>query len=543
MTCVQQYVNIIHDGKAISVIDTTNGFINATEICRSANKLWHNFSKSQKAKRLIDAVAKITNKNHNDVVICKVGGDHSGTWVHPIIATNLATWCSDDFGVKVSLWIEEAKQDIQKIKKEWEHEICNLKPMINDEEVKERLVKERLARQLEGEVEVPCSHGNIDIVTKTEIIEVKVAKHYKHAIGQILVYGDEFVNYKKRIHLFCDDKSKLGEIIMKALPICNKYNIILTYEVFTNHEDTNTIVLSECTPSITSTTSMTLTKEQTPPTTEPVPPLEGIIHIDRHPIVVFLERFCEFGEDVPTNRYRVIMKDLYDTYLKHYKTDFDNYPPICEKEFNTYLKHEYKLESKPVNWNYAAYPSWINIRLKLLPTTLIQTLTKSFVDHHCLVGEHYIEDTKLLFDAFEKYALDRGYETIKQNGFSRQNFRTQLLNGYDTIKVVEWAIYGKKHGYAGIKLKTSINLVDVVDEFIEKKCVKGKGFRIANVELWDALEKYVEEKTYDVYRTREGVYKLVRERNPELVVKHVGQNKKGFVGLALLQDTSTNTQG
>jgi len=44
--------------------------------------------------------------------------------------------------------------------------------------------------------------GNIDILTKNEIIEVKYIKKWKEALGQVISYGKYYPNHRQRIHLF-----------------------------------------------------------------------------------------------------------------------------------------------------------------------------------------------------------------------------------------------------------------------------------------------------------------------------------------------------
>lgn len=47
-----------------------------------------------------------------------------------------------------------------------------------------------------GIEEVPVEAGRIDYLTETELIEFKVAQGWKHAIGQLLVYGHYFPQHK-----------------------------------------------------------------------------------------------------------------------------------------------------------------------------------------------------------------------------------------------------------------------------------------------------------------------------------------------------------
>ena len=87
--------------------------------------------------------------------------------------------------------------------------------------------KANLAKILKGKPEVPTLAGNIDLLTATEIIEVKRVKDWKHAIGQVLIYSAYFPKHRKRIHLF-------GEIDDLYLALISNhaeaFNIIVTWE-------------------------------------------------------------------------------------------------------------------------------------------------------------------------------------------------------------------------------------------------------------------------------------------------------------------------
>ncbi|MDX2273487.1 MAG: hypothetical protein NW237_16255 [Cyanobacteriota bacterium] len=87
--------------------------------------------------------------------------------------------------------------------------------------------RDKLAKKLKGQVEVVTPSGRIDILTDREVIEVKKASNWKAAIGQILVYGRNYPNHKKRIHLF-------GELtkndLKKIKEECNAFGILLTWE-------------------------------------------------------------------------------------------------------------------------------------------------------------------------------------------------------------------------------------------------------------------------------------------------------------------------
>jgi hypothetical protein len=88
-------------------------------------------------------------------------------------------------------------------------------------------VRDRLADDINGRVEVKCSTGIIDILTDTDIIEVKCAKNWKHAVGQILIYGADYPDHAKRIHLFDADDFDI-ELIRTR---CAAHGVTVTADV------------------------------------------------------------------------------------------------------------------------------------------------------------------------------------------------------------------------------------------------------------------------------------------------------------------------
>jgi hypothetical protein len=66
----------------------------------------------------------------------------------------------------------------------------------------EKKIALRLKTALCGCLEVQTPIGQIDLLTSTEIIEIKNAKHWKHAVGQVLMYSNYYPRHSRRIHLF-----------------------------------------------------------------------------------------------------------------------------------------------------------------------------------------------------------------------------------------------------------------------------------------------------------------------------------------------------
>ena len=99
----------------------------------------------------------------------------------------------------------------------------------NDKKYKspEKIVQKRLAKSLNGKIEVQCKTGSIDVLTDTEIIEVKKARDWKHAVGQVIVYHLEYPSCQPRIHLYekCSDEFK-----SMVISYCSRLNIVATFE-------------------------------------------------------------------------------------------------------------------------------------------------------------------------------------------------------------------------------------------------------------------------------------------------------------------------
>ena len=91
----------------------------------------------------------------------------------------------------------------------------------------ERAVRDRLQSQLGGKVEAYTKFGLIDLLTETELIEIKVAHRWKDAIGHIVAKSEKYPNHKKRLHLFGVQEPILDNI----QEICDRLGIQVTFEL------------------------------------------------------------------------------------------------------------------------------------------------------------------------------------------------------------------------------------------------------------------------------------------------------------------------
>jgi hypothetical protein len=73
---------------------------------------------------------------------------------------------------------------------------------------------------------VQTIHGPIDLLTPTELIEIKRIEDWKEGLGQVMVKSPAFPDHAKRLHLFGQSDRTLRNI--KAT--CKQFEISVSYE-------------------------------------------------------------------------------------------------------------------------------------------------------------------------------------------------------------------------------------------------------------------------------------------------------------------------
>jgi hypothetical protein len=66
----------------------------------------------------------------------------------------------------------------------------------------EKAIRDRLHQELGGQIEAPTKFGPVDLLTATELIEVKEFPDWKTGLGQILAKSNCYSDRAKRLHLF-----------------------------------------------------------------------------------------------------------------------------------------------------------------------------------------------------------------------------------------------------------------------------------------------------------------------------------------------------
>jgi hypothetical protein len=66
--------------------------------------------------------------------------------------------------------------------------------------------------------------GFIDVLSDTEVIEVKAFDDWKHALGQVLVYAANYPGYGMRLHLF----DTAGRDLAMVARHCARFGVTLS---------------------------------------------------------------------------------------------------------------------------------------------------------------------------------------------------------------------------------------------------------------------------------------------------------------------------
>ena len=90
----------------------SDGYINASALCKAGKKLWKNYFQNAKTKAFIEALVLAAGIPAAKLIKLGTGSKNiknstRETWVHRKVAIHMAQWISPYFAVKVTDWIEE----------------------------------------------------------------------------------------------------------------------------------------------------------------------------------------------------------------------------------------------------------------------------------------------------------------------------------------------------------------------------------------------------------------------------------------------------
>ncbi len=88
----------------------SDGYINATAMCRAAGKEWPRYKELKSTGLFLKALSLDLGLDEVQLAVSNLGspgGDrrNQGTWVHPQVAIDLAQWLSPEFRIKVTRWV------------------------------------------------------------------------------------------------------------------------------------------------------------------------------------------------------------------------------------------------------------------------------------------------------------------------------------------------------------------------------------------------------------------------------------------------------
>jgi len=91
---------------------TTDGYINATAMCKANGKKFANYFQNDSTALYLEALSSSVGIPAHELLQSK-GGNGGGTWVHPNLAVELARWISPPFAVWMNQWFLEGAQQVQ----------------------------------------------------------------------------------------------------------------------------------------------------------------------------------------------------------------------------------------------------------------------------------------------------------------------------------------------------------------------------------------------------------------------------------------------
>ncbi len=86
-----------------------DGYINATEMCKAAEKQWKHYNENASTKAFFKELSSVVGIPTTELIQTIQGGkpELQGTWIHPKVAINLGQWLSPKFAVWVTHCITE----------------------------------------------------------------------------------------------------------------------------------------------------------------------------------------------------------------------------------------------------------------------------------------------------------------------------------------------------------------------------------------------------------------------------------------------------
>lgn len=94
---------------------TTDGYVNATAMCKANGKRWSDYRESDRCQQYLDALAETT-EIPVFALVESSRGQGGGTFIHPQLAVDLARWISAPFAVWMDGWFLEEVERVSQVR-------------------------------------------------------------------------------------------------------------------------------------------------------------------------------------------------------------------------------------------------------------------------------------------------------------------------------------------------------------------------------------------------------------------------------------------
>lgn len=97
-------------GETVSIMVRDDGYVNVTQICKASGKMFNHWNSLNGSNDVLNAITSDTGIPVSELLDIKKGGNDKisqGTYAHPLLAIQIAQWCSPVFAVQVSKWVNE----------------------------------------------------------------------------------------------------------------------------------------------------------------------------------------------------------------------------------------------------------------------------------------------------------------------------------------------------------------------------------------------------------------------------------------------------
>ena len=210
--------------------------IDMTQLCAQHGKMWANLKRHRAVRYTMTRLCEELRCDASDIELIVTRGMNPGTWVHPRLLSVCGFLFSDQFRLSASRWVEEWKDTRSDNAGEWAR-VLRDKAWTSCVR-REAVVRDRLAAREDGQTEVATTHGRYaDVVTDTQVIEVKHASGATDAMGQVLDCAVDWPHLRPRVHIFGTETELNGLHMERLATLHAKHGVALTTEVVDDEDE------------------------------------------------------------------------------------------------------------------------------------------------------------------------------------------------------------------------------------------------------------------------------------------------------------------